>query len=148
MNKFNLSRREWISKIGQVTAATAAISAFPAIANSAAGRVVIVGGGFGGATAARYVKRFNPDIKVTLIEPSKTFYTCPFSNMVLGGLRKMEQIAHSYDNLKAFGIEVVHDFVTAVDADKKTVRLQDKSTIPYDKLLSTPAHLVIWCLVD
>ncbi|HZJ97695.1 MAG TPA: NAD(P)/FAD-dependent oxidoreductase [Oligella sp.] len=148
MNKFNLSRREWISKIGQVTAATAAISAFPAIANSAAGRVVIVGGGFGGATAARYVKRFNPDIKVTLIEPSKTFYTCPFSNMVLGGLRKMEQIAHSYDNLKAFGIEVVHDFVTAVDADKKTVRLQDKSTIPYDKLLLSPGIDFRWGAIE
>ena len=148
MNKFNLSRREWISKIGQVTAATAAISAFPAIANSAAGRVVIVGGGFGGATAARYVKRFNPDIKVTLIEPSKTFYTCPFSNMVLGGLRKMEQIAHSYDNLKAFGIEVVHDFVTAVDADKKTVRLQDKSTTPYDKLLLSPGIDFRWGAIE
>ena len=148
MKKLNLSRREWITKAAQAGVATAAFNAFPAIANSAAGRVVIVGGGFGGATAARYVKRFNPDIKVTLIEPSKTFYTCPFSNMVLGGLRKMEQIAHSYDNLKAFGIEVVHDFVTAVDADKKTVRLQDKSTTPYDKLLLSPGIDFRWGAIE
>lgn len=142
--KFNLSRRQWLTSVGQFTAATAAVSAFPAIASNSAGRVVIVGGGFGGATAARYVKRFNPHIKVTLIEASKTFYTCPFSNLVLGGLRRMEQIAHSYDNLKAFGIEVIHDYVTAVDPDKKTVRLNGDSEISYDKLLLSPGIDFRW----
>lgn len=142
--KFNLSRRQWLSQVAQITAATAAVSAFPAIAANAAGHVVIVGGGFGGATAARYIKRFNPDIKVTLIEASKTFYTCPFSNLVLGGLRTMDQIAHTYDNLKAFGIEVIHDYVTAVDADKKTVRLQDNSEIGYDRLLLSPGIDFRW----
>ncbi|MDK7178848.1 FAD/NAD(P)-binding oxidoreductase, partial [Micrococcus luteus] len=82
--------------------------------------------------------RFNPSIKVTLIEPSKTFYTCPFSNLVLGGLRSMEQIAHSYDQLKAFDIDVIHDYVTAIDADKKTVRLQSDNDISYDRLLLSP----------
>ena len=148
MNKFNLSRRQWLSKVSQTTAATAAISAFPAIAKSSAGHVVIVGGGFGGATAARYVKRFNPNIKVTLIEPSKIFYTCPFSNMVLGGIRSMEQIAHGYDNLRAFGIEVIHDVVTAVDADKKTVRLKDNSAIAYDKLLLSPGIDFRWNAIE
>ena len=148
MKKFNPSRRDWLTKVTQVTAATAAITAFPAIANNATARVVIVGGGFGGATAARYVKRFNPNIKVTLIEPSKIFYTCPFSNMVLAGLRNMDQIAHSYDNLKAFGIDVIHDFVTAVDADKKTVRLKDNSTIPYDKLLLSPGIDFKWNAIE
>ena len=148
MKKINLSRRQWLSKVSQATAATAAMSAFPAIAKASAGRVVIVGGGFGGATAARYIKRFNPNIKVTLIEPSKTFYTCPFSNMVLGGIRSMEQIAHGYDNLRAFGIEVIHDFVTTVDADKKTVRLKDNRAIGYDKLLLSPGIDFRWDAIE
>lgn len=142
--ELNLSRRQWLTKVGQATAATAAFSAFPAIASNAAGHVVIVGGGFGGATAARYVKRFNLNIKVTLIEPSKTFYTCPFSNMVLAGLRTMDQIAHNYDDLKAFGIEVIHDYVTAVDPDKKFLRLTDNSDISYDKLLLSPGIDFRW----
>ncbi|NLP32561.1 MAG: FAD-dependent oxidoreductase [Oligella ureolytica] len=148
MNTLNLSRRKWLTTIAQASAATAAITAFPAIAKSDAGRVIIVGGGFGGATAARYIKRFNPAIQVTLIEPAKTFYTCPFSNMVLGGLRQMEQIAHRYDNLKAFGIEVVHDLVIAVDTDKKTVRLQDNSTLAYDKLLLSPGIDFRWGAIE
>ena len=148
MNTLNLSRRKWLTTIAQASAATAAITAFPAIAKSDAGRVIIVGGGFGGATAARYIKRFNPAIQVTLIEPAKTFYTCPFSNMVLGGLRQMEQIAHRYDNLKAFGIEVVHDLVIAVDTDKKTVRLQDNSTLTYDKLLLSPGIDFRWGAIE
>lgn len=148
MKKFNLSRRQWIGKVGQTTAAAAAITAFPAIAKNATGHVVIVGGGFGGATAARYVKRFNPAIKVTLIEPSKTFYTCPFSNMVLGGLRQIDQIAHNYNDLKAFGIEVIHDFVTAVDSDKKTARLQSDNSISYDKLLLSPGIDFRWGAIE
>ena len=148
MNTLNLSRRKWLTTIAQASAATAAITAFPAIAKSDAGRVIIVGGGFGGATAARYIKRFNPAIQVTLIEPAKTFYTCPFSNMVLGGLRQMEQIAHRYDNLKAFGTEVVHDLVIAVDTDKKTVRLQDNSTLAYDKLLLSPGIDFRWGAIE
>lgn len=142
--KVNLSRRQWLSQVAQFSAAGAAISAFPAIAANASAHVVIVGGGFGGATAARYVKRFNPSIKVTLIEPSKTFYTCPFSNLVLGGLRSMEQIAHSYDQLKAFDIDVIHDYVTAIDADKKTVRLQSDNDISYDRLLLSPGIDFRW----
>ena len=142
--KLNLSRRQWLTKVGQLSAASAAITAFPAIASNAAAHVVVVGGGFGGATAARYIKRLNQNIKVTLIEPAKTFYTCPFSNMVLAGLRSMEQIAHNYDDLKAFGIEVVHDYVTAVDADKKSVRLKDNSELAYDKLLLSPGIDFKW----
>lgn len=142
--KVNLSRRQWLSQVAQFSAVGAAISAFPAIAANASAHVVIVGGGFGGATAARYVKRFNPSIKVTLIEPSKTFYTCPFSNLVLGGLRSMEQIAHSYDQLKAFDIDVIHDYVTAIDADKKTVRLQSDNDISYDRLLLSPGIDFRW----
>lgn len=142
--KVNLSRRQWLSQVAQFSAVGAVISAFPAIAANASAHVVIVGGGFGGATAARYVKRFNPSIKVTLIEPSKTFYTCPFSNLVLGGLRSMEQIAHSYDQLKAFDIDVIHDYVTAIDADKKTVRLQSDNDISYDRLLLSPGIDFRW----
>lgn len=148
MKKFNLSRREWLTRTTQAAAATAAISAFPAIAKTESARVIVIGGGFGGATAARYLKRFNPDLKVTLIEASKTFYTCPFSNLVLGGLRTMEQIAHSYDDLKAFGIEVIHEYVNVVDKDKKTVRLNDKTVLPYDKLLLSPGIDFRWGAIE
>lgn len=152
MNKNNLSRRQWLSKVGLGAASLATISSFPGIVKAQQGsaHVVVVGGGFGGATAARYIKRFNPALKVTLIEPNKIFYTCPFSNLVLGGLREMDQIAHRYDNLAAFGIDIVHDYVESVDADKKSVHLKNNPTSPihYDKLVLSPGIDIRWNVLE
>lgn len=123
---------------------------FPSIlrANTASARIVVVGGGFGGATAARYIKRLNPSIQVTLIEPHHTFYTCPFSNLYLAGLRTLDQQAHGYEGLKSLGVEVIHDYATTVDADKKTVLLNEGQPIAYDKLLLSPGIDFRWNEVE
>ena len=78
-------------------------------------RVVVVGGGFGGATTARYLKMLDPGIAVTLVEPSQNFVTCPFSNLVLGGLKTMPQITHSYAGARRAGVQVVHDMAAKVE---------------------------------
>ncbi|MBS1302029.1 FCSD flavin-binding domain-containing protein [Loktanella sp. SALINAS62] len=103
-------------------------------------RVVVVGGGAGGATAARYIAKDSKGaIDVTLIEPSRTYYTCFFSNLYIGGLRDLQSIAHSYGTLASkFGINVVHDWVISVDRDAKTVSLASGGSLPYDRLILSP----------
>lgn len=101
--------------------------------------VVVVGGGFGGATVAKYIRRADKDISVTLIEPSEKFVTCPFSNTVIGGLKKMEEITFDYSILKTkYGVNVVHKSVTEIDTVGKKVKLNDGKTISYDKLVLSP----------
>jgi sulfide dehydrogenase [flavocytochrome c] flavoprotein chain len=107
-------------------------------------RVVVVGGGFGGATTARYLKMLDPAIAVTLIEPSQNFVTCPFSNMVLGGLKTMPQITHSYAGVRRAGVSVVHDMAAKVDAEKKTVTTAGGLTLAYDKLVLSPGIDFRW----
>src|SRR5690606_20848236 len=142
-NPSNFSRRQWISRVGKTAAAGALLLSVPAYARGSA-NVVVVGGGFGGATAARYIKRRNPAINVTLIEPAKTFYTCPFTNLHFGGLRTFEQQGHKFDDLREFGIEVIHDVATGVDGNKKTVTLSNGDTLSYDKLLLSPCIDFRW----
>ena len=103
--------------------------------------MIVVGGGFGGATAARYLKRGDPSLNVTLIETgSETFYTCPFTNLYLAGLRRFEQQGHGFDDLRAAGIDVTHDLATAVDSQAKTVTLAKGQKLSYDKLLLSPRY--------
>src|SRR5690554_2782279 len=145
MNKsVNLSRRTWLANIGKTSAAGAALLSMPVYAQGSAGHVVVVGGGFGGATAARYVKRRNPDVRVTLIEPATTYLTCPFMNLHFGGLRTFDQQAHGFDDLRKAGIEVIHDYATGVDASAKTVTLQGGETLSWDKLLLSPGIDFRW----
>lgn len=102
-------------------------------------RVVVVGGGFGGATCAKYLRRLDPGVAVTLVEPSSKFITCPFSNLVLGGLRTMDSITQSFDALKKkHGVNVVHDTVTSIDAAGKKVKLKSGKTLAYDRLVVSP----------
>lgn len=142
----NASRRRWLSQVGQLTAAGTLLLNVPAYARSksAAANVVVVGGGFGGATAARYLKQNNPNLNVTLVEPSETFYTCPFSNLYLAGLRTFEQQGHGFDDLRALGINVIHDYATAVDASTKQVTLGQEGKLSYDKLLLSPGVDLHW----
>lgn len=112
---------------------------------SADARVVVIGGGFGGATAAKYLKRGNPNLDVTLVEPQQVFYTCPFSNLVLGGLRDMNDIAHNYDELRdLYGVQVVHQMAEDVDPVSHTVTLADGTTLIYDKLVLSPGIDFRW----
>ena len=103
-------------------------------------KVVVVGGGFGGATAAKYVRLLSQyKIDVVLIEPNASFISCPVSNMVLGGHKKMADITSSYEHLaKKHGVTVVQDMVSSIDAAKKTVTLARGGSIEYDKLVVSP----------
>jgi sulfide dehydrogenase [flavocytochrome c] flavoprotein chain len=125
--------------IGTLASATAALSA-PMVFGQTRPRVVVVGGGAGGATVARYMaKDSDGALDITLIEPSRTYYTCFFSNLYLGGFRTYESLGHSYGKLAAeYGINVVHDMAIGVDRDAKTVTLASGSVVPYDKLVLSP----------
>jgi sulfide dehydrogenase [flavocytochrome c] flavoprotein subunit len=102
-------------------------------------KVVVIGGGPGGATAARYIaKESNGAIDVTLIEPQKTFTTCFFSNLYVGGFRDYKSLTHNYDKVRKGGVKVVHAMATAIDRDKKQVVIAGGQRIPYDKLLVAP----------
>src|SRR5262245_17025731 len=106
-------------------AAVAGVTA-PSIASAqAAGRVVVVGGGFGGATAARTLKAFEPKLDVTLVESNPVFTACPFSNNVLAALREISQQEFGYDGVKKAGVTVAQTSATAVDSAAKTVTLAD-----------------------
>ncbi len=139
--KLRLTRRAVLGG----AAATGAVSwATPSIVRGqAAARVVVIGAGFGGATAARYVKTWAPATQVTVIEPAERFITCPFSNLVLGGLRDMASITHSYDKL-AQRVTLVRDSAVAIDADARAVRLQGGTTVPYDRLIVSPGIDFRW----
>ena len=103
-------------------------------------RVVVVGGGYGGATTAKYVRMLsNYQIDVVLIEPDAAFVSCPMSNLVIGGSKTMADITTPYDNLSGkHGVNVVRDYVSGIDATKKTVTLASGPSIRYDKLVLSP----------
>lgn len=107
-------------------------------------RVVIVGGGFGGATVARYLRQYAPTVAVTLLEPALRFYTCPFSNHYLGGLRSWDSIGHSYDGLRAAGVQVIHAQAVDVDTQARTLRLHDGGQLAWDKLVLSPGIAMRW----
>jgi sulfite dehydrogenase len=101
-------------------------------------RVVVIGGGFGGATAAKYIRHWDPSIDVVLIERDTSFVSCPISNLVLAGYSSMQEISHGYDGLRRLGVQVVHDEAVAVDAAKKSVRLGRGGDISYERLIVSP----------
>jgi NADPH-dependent 2,4-dienoyl-CoA reductase/sulfur reductase-like enzyme len=118
-------------------AASTSLFALPALAQGAAPRVVVVGGGFAGATAARTLKSADPRIQVTLVEANRTFTACPFSNGVIGGLRELKSQHYGYDKIAAAGIDVVFDTATNVDPQARTVTVGGR-TLPYDRLVLAP----------
>jgi sulfide dehydrogenase [flavocytochrome c] flavoprotein subunit len=109
----------------------------PSLAQYAA-RVVVIGGGFGGAGCARALKRTDPKLQVTLIEPNRTFVACPFSNEVIAGLRQIEAQSFSYDRIAAEGIIVIAQAVLRVDPQTRTVGLADGVSLGYDRLVLAP----------
>ncbi len=133
-----LNRRAFI---GAGAAAAVALSA-PMVRAAGHGkpRVVVIGGGAGGATAARYLAKDSAgELDVTLVEPTRQYYTCFFSNLYIGGFRDISSIGHSYGNLAtAYGINVVHDWAVGVDNAAKTVTLAGGAVLPYDRLILSP----------
>jgi sulfide dehydrogenase [flavocytochrome c] flavoprotein subunit len=130
-----ISRRKFLGT--GAAAATALAFPLPAFGQGSP-RVVVVGGGFGGASCARALKQLEPKLQVTLVEPNRTFVACPFSNAVIGGLRSLEEQQFGYDKFAAAGITVAAQEATAVDASAKTVRLADGTTLGYDRLVLSP----------
>jgi len=110
-------------------------------------RVVVIGGGWGGATAAKYVRLADPSIEVVLLEPNKEFVSCPFSNLVLSGVKSLESMTFSYDGLRRHGVKVLHQAATAIEPDKKRVRVGDDS-IEYDRLIVSPGIDFQWERVE
>lgn len=124
------------------TGAAAAALGAPAVLADGHGkpRVIVIGGGAGGATAARYIAKDSKGaVDVTLIEPSRTYFTCFFSNLYLGGFKEIDDLGHNYGTLAAkYGINVVHDWAVDVDRDSKMVSLAGGGKLPYDKLILSP----------
>ncbi|QFT94398.1 Sulfide dehydrogenase [flavocytochrome c] flavoprotein chain precursor [Roseovarius sp. THAF9] len=132
-----LNRRTFLG----TTAAAATTLAAPNVLAQGAGkpRVVVIGGGAGGATAARYIaKDSDGAIDVTLVEPTRTYFTCFFSNLYLGGFKEFSDIGHTYGTIASTGVNVIHDWAVDVDRDAKSVTLAGGSTLPYDKLILSP----------
>jgi sulfide dehydrogenase [flavocytochrome c] flavoprotein subunit len=120
-------------------AATAATSAFPSPSRAqSAARVVVIGGGFGGAACARALRRIDSKLQVTLVEPNKVFTACPFSNEVIAGLRDIEAQQFTYDKIAADGINVVAQATVKIDPQARTVGLADGTTLTYDRLVLSP----------
>jgi NADPH-dependent 2,4-dienoyl-CoA reductase/sulfur reductase-like enzyme len=118
-------------------AASAASLAYPSFAQGAA-RVVVIGGGFGGASCARALRRVDPKLQVTLIEPKTFYFACPFSNEAIAGLREFEAQQFRYDRIAADGVTVVAQTAVKVDAQARTVGLADGSSLGYDRLVLSP----------
>jgi len=127
-------------KFGCFAGATCLAALVPRVARSqVAARVVVIGGGVGGATVAKYLAASATMIEVTLIEPKLRYTTCFFSNLYLAGLRSLESLTHGYETLaQRYGVNVVHDSVTAIDPVGKTVALEGGAKLPYDRVVLAP----------
>src|SRR6266571_4165648 len=123
----------------KVAAAGAALSAAGCATTSATkARAVVIGAGFGGATAAKYIRMWDPAITVTLVERSPSFISCPTSNLVLGGSKTIDDIGRGYGGLEKYGVRLIGDEVTAVDTAKRTLRLAGGGDLAYDRLVVSP----------
>jgi sulfide dehydrogenase [flavocytochrome c] flavoprotein chain len=137
----HISRRSFLKAagIGGASAVVGLGAASSVAKASKNAHVIVIGGGSGGTTAAKYLKRFSPDLNVTLIEPNATYYTCYGSNWVLGGYAEMDDIAQTYDALQSrHGVKVVQDTVTSIDPDARTVKTAGGETMKYDRLVMSP----------
>jgi len=158
------ARRDFLKAVGRASALVGSLgnslptslaaslgASFPTIARAAtvapsSAKVVVVGGGYGGATAARYIRMWSAGrVDVTLVEPNLDFVSCPMSNLVLGGSRTLADITVGYDNLvRRDGVRLIRDTATAVDPDKRVVKLARGEDVPYDRLVLSPGVDFLW----
>lgn len=153
MSRFHVDRRQALKLLGGAGAASLlsacggpVVETSGSTGTSAArgARVVVIGGGFGGATAAQYLKRLDPGIDVTLVEPAERFYTCPFTNLYLGGMRTFDSLGHGYDALRRLGVNVVHALAEDIDPVGHTVDLAGGERLDYDRLVLSPGVDIRW----
>ncbi len=135
-----MDRRHFIGHSAAAIGLLAGLTGQTRAANLQKAEILVIGGGYGGATAAKYLRLFsNNTARVTLIEPNASFISCPMSNLVVGGSRTMAEITSSYDNLsKRHGIKIIQDSVVSIDPAKKTVKLASGKMLPYDKAVVSP----------
>jgi sulfide dehydrogenase [flavocytochrome c] flavoprotein subunit len=136
-----MKRRQFIQAAG--VGAGAMLTGCASIGGVAKAQVVVVGGGYGGATAARYVRMWSEGaIDVTLVEPNASFISCPLSNLVLGGSKQIADLTMSYDRMQ--GIRVLRDTVTSIDTTRRTLALAGGATLSYDRLIVSPGVDFMW----
>ncbi|TSA42494.1 MAG: flavocytochrome C [Betaproteobacteria bacterium] len=133
-----LNRREFIKWMSAGAGVAAVAGCAGTGGGTSVGRVVVIGASYGGATAAKYVRMWAPDIEVTLVERNSEFISCPISNLVLGGSKTLKDITVGYDGLSKYGIRLVRDEATAIDPEKREVRLASGTTLGYDRLIVSP----------
>jgi sulfide dehydrogenase [flavocytochrome c] flavoprotein subunit len=136
MSVYQFKRRDFLRFAG---AASALSLAGCAATEGTRARVVVIGGGFGGATAAKYIRLWDPSIEVVMVERLRQFTSCPTSNLVIGGSRQISELQRSYNALKSrWGVKVVEDEALSVDTAKRVVKLQRGGDLNYDRLVVSP----------
>jgi NADPH-dependent 2,4-dienoyl-CoA reductase/sulfur reductase-like enzyme len=135
-------RRDFLKQAAALASASAL--PLPAVAQNVAGRVVVIGGGFAGATCARALKRLEPRLAVTLVKPEPSFLACPFSNGVIAGLRSLEAQHFGYAPLAGDGIEVRTTMATAIDPTARSITFADGNSLAYDRLVLAPGIDLRW----
>jgi sulfite dehydrogenase len=142
-----IQRREFL-KAGAGLAAMAALYGCAA-GNKASGHVVVVGGGYGGATVAKYLRMWSAgNVQVTLVERDAEFISCPISNLVIGGEKQMADITLGYDTLKnKWGVRLIRDEVTGIDAGTRKVKLAQGGELSYDRLVLSPGIDFMWAQI-
>jgi sulfide dehydrogenase [flavocytochrome c] flavoprotein subunit len=138
----SVTRRQFLRTTGLGVAAVGALGACATattgdFAPKSGKRVVVIGGGWGGATAAKYVKLGDPSIDVILLEPNKQFISCPFSNLVLSGVRTLDSMTFDYSRLRGHGVRIIHEMATALEPAAHRVRVGE-GTLEYDKVIVSP----------
>lgn len=132
-----MQRRTFLQVIG----ATAAIGALPRMASAATakGRIVIIGGGYAGATAAKYLRLWGGEtLEIILVEKNTTFISCPLSNLVLGGSKQIGDLTFNFSGLDRYGIKRLHEEVTGIDASQRKIRVENGDDLAYDRLIIAP----------
>jgi len=135
-----MQRRDFLKAAGAAGTAGAMAGCASMPGGASAGKVVVVGGGYGGATAAKYIRMWSGGrVDVTLVEPNESFVSCPLSNLVLGGSKTIADVTVPYSGLvKNHGVNLVRDIATAIDTEKRVVRVASGASLPYDRLVLSP----------
>jgi sulfide dehydrogenase [flavocytochrome c] flavoprotein subunit len=143
-----MTRRQFIKRTSAAAGVLSVLGVSRYARAQGGANIVVVGGGFGGATCAKYLKRLSSDVNVTLIESSDRFVTCPFSNYVIADWRTIDTITQNYAAMSKHGVRVVHDTATAVDPIGKKIFLKSGAALSYDRLVVSPGVDFKWGAIE
>jgi sulfide dehydrogenase [flavocytochrome c] flavoprotein subunit len=141
-----ISRRGFL-KVSGASVALLGLCGVPSFGAEAKRRAIVIGGGWGGATAAKYLRLHDSNLDVTLLEPNKEFISCPFSNLVVAGVENLKTLTMNYNGLRKYGVRIRHEAATAIDPDKKQVRV-GKDALAYDRLIVAPGIDFLWDQIE